>query len=240
MFLIFLLGWECATGIYKYRLGILLNSLTSTGWSPQQSSLSQSVHCAGVGHSGLGLGGMGLAVTSLVQRGVEAGVGGWGGHSARDASASAKPFLQMERSALHLRRGGGGGGGGIHPTVTGTAARIPRLPPIPLAPPGAQQTPASVRASARGNWDPSRRWCFPFPDRCVQCYAICVHRPQSPRGSAEPPRGKFQSQPSLCLSSILISGEHWPPPRVPCPQALFSRSWTFLALPHTPSPRPQD
>lgn len=218
----------------------LLNTPQHTGWSPQQSSLSQSVHCAEVGHSGLGPDGVGLAVTSLVQRGVEAGVGA-GGHRARDASASAKPFLQRERSAQHLWWGGEGGGGGIHPTVTSTAARIPLFPyPPPPTPPGAQQTPASVRASARGNWDPYIRWCFPFPDRCVQCYAICVHRPQSPRGSAEPPRGKLQSQLSLCLFSILISGGHWPPPWVPCPQPLFSRSWTFLAPPHTPSPRPQD
>ena len=97
-------AWQCLASSGE-RPGFLLNTPQHTGWSPQQSSLSQSVHCAGVGRSGLGPDGLGLAVTSLVQRGVEAGVGG--GHSARDASASAKPFLQVERSALHLRRGGG-------------------------------------------------------------------------------------------------------------------------------------
>lgn len=34
-----LLGWDCATSIYKYRLGILLNILTSTGQSPQQRNI---------------------------------------------------------------------------------------------------------------------------------------------------------------------------------------------------------
>ena len=111
------------------RPGFLLNTPQHTGWSPQQSSLSQSVPCAEAGHSGLGPAGVGLAVTSLVQRGVEVegGLAGGGGHRARDASASAKPFLQGERSAQHLA-GWARGQRGIHPTVTGIAARITPAP----------------------------------------------------------------------------------------------------------------
>ena len=136
------------------------------------------------------------------------------------------PFFKG--SAVHSTYGGLGEGAEGDPPHGDrhSSQNYPRPPPV------------SVRA------DPSvlgsRRRHFPFPDRCVQRYVICAHPPQSARGSAEPPRGKFQSQPSLCLFSVLISGGHWPPPRGPCPQALFSRSWTSLAPPHTPSPPPQN
>lgn len=165
---------------------------------------------------------------------------GWG----RVDTEPEMPLLQQnpffKGSVVHSTYGGVGKGAEGESTVTSTAARIP-LFPSPRPHPSWSSANTSQRQSlSQGNWDPYIRWCFPFPDRCVQCYAICVHQPQSPRGSAEPLRGKLQSQLSLCLFSILISGGHWPPPWVPCPQPLFSRSWTSLAPPHTPSPRPQD